>query len=215
MIWLFSVILKPFFLRLWLAIVQVVKNMCFFIIKQNSFGNCANRYYTSSVNSSLRSTSTNTISIDPVEVCDENTPILILKPPEEFSSIPVNSCNSAEQLNIILLNNHRLYRLFVLLILYSYETLTEQGFQLINCVNLGPCGSVLAEFPDIACTSFIFSLAVVDITWLRIISVILILYTCLLPCSILYHLRKASSRGNPFFAAKYDILYSHFHPQYW
>jgi hypothetical protein len=79
----------------------------------------------------------------------------------------------------------RFLRALEFLLLFSFETLTEQALQLTNCVSVGACGSrVLAEYPDISCTnndSFVP---------LLVIAVFILIYAALFPELLFRFLRK-------------------------
>jgi hypothetical protein len=79
----------------------------------------------------------------------------------------------------------RFLRALEFLLLFSYETLTEQALQLTNCVSVGACGSrVLAEYPDISCTgnsSFVP---------LLVVAVFILIYAALFPVVLFRFLRN-------------------------
>jgi hypothetical protein len=79
----------------------------------------------------------------------------------------------------------RFLRALEFLLLFSFETLTEQALQLTNCVSVGACGSrVLAEYPDISCNnndSFVP---------LLVIAVFILIYAALFPVLLFCFLRK-------------------------
>jgi hypothetical protein len=79
----------------------------------------------------------------------------------------------------------RFLRALEFLLLFSFETLTEQALQLTNCVSVGACASrVLAEYPDISCTnngSFVP---------LLVIAIFILIYAALFPVLLFRFLRN-------------------------
>ena len=68
----------------------------------------------------------------------------------------------------------RFVRAFEFLMLFSYESLTDQALQLVNCIRVGECGRVLAEFPDVSCDDASY-------TPLKITAVVILVYSVLFP----------------------------------
>ena len=79
-----------------------------------------------------------------------------------------------EQVVKMLCKKYRFLRAFEFLMLFSYETLTEQALQLINCIGIGSCGRVLAEYPDVSCSSS-------DYNPLKGIAILILVYAVLFP----------------------------------
>jgi hypothetical protein len=79
----------------------------------------------------------------------------------------------------------RFLRALEFLLLFSYETLTDQALQLTNCVSVGSCGSrVLAEYPDISCTNND------NFVPLLVVAVFILIYAALFPVVLFCFLRK-------------------------
>ena len=81
-----------------------------------------------------------------------------------------------------LYRQYRFLRSFQLILLFSYETLTDQALQLLNCVRVGECGRVLAEYPDVHCDSGSENNAY---RVLRIVAIILLVYAGVFPLLLL------------------------------
>ena len=131
----------------------------------------------------------------------------------------------------------RFLRAFEFLLLFSYETLTEQALQLVNCVGVGSCGSVLAEYPDVRCPN--------DSRYipLLIIAILVLIYAAAFPVWLFVFLRrlcgkdgsvkklkKANGNSEPVASrsptalsqdeqilvrAKFGIFYDQFKPRFW
>ena len=124
----------------------------------------------------------------------------------------------------------RFLRAFEFLLLFSYETLVEQALQLVNCISVGSCGRVLAEFPDVACphnSSYVPLLAV---------AALLLIYAVAFPVGLFMFLRKLdlnrnygstkivsdrqilpelrhATRDNEH--AKFGVFFDHYKPHFW
>lgn len=95
-----------------------------------------------------------------------------------------------EKIKKSLCRRYRFLRALEMIMLFSYEILTDIGLQLLNCVDLGSCGSVLAEFPDISCHSS-------EYTPLQVIAWILVVYSVAFPAVVwysLYRIHKTRAR---------------------
>ena len=92
-----------------------------------------------------------------------------------------HNSNNAQMLR----RRYRFLRAFEMLLLFSYETLIDQALQLVNCMSAGGCGSVLAEFPDIACDA-------TDSTYgpLRAVAILLLIYAVMFPIVLFVALYK-------------------------
>ena len=131
----------------------------------------------------------------------------------------------------LLYRRFRFLRAFEMLMLLSYETLTYQALQLVNCVNLGGCGTVLAEFPDVSCKGHN-----TDYSPLKAVAVILLIYAGLFPILLFYKLWKIRQDAmlccqrtghgdtamvdvnvmdeNPLTKAKFGVFYDLFMPRF-
>ena len=81
-------------------------------------------------------------------------------------------------------------RAFEFLLLFLYETLTEQALQLVNCVRVGSCGHVLAEYPDVQCRENS------QYTPLLVVAILIIFYTAGFPVGLCIFLRRLQLRSN-------------------
>eukprot|EP00052_Salpingoeca_macrocollata_P030259 m.316251 g.316251 ORF g.316251 m.316251 type:complete len:330 (-) comp23073_c1_seq9:290-1279(-) len=118
-----------------------------------------------------------------------------------------------KELQSLLCRQHRFLRALGFLLLFSYETLTEQALQLVNCIHVGACGRVLGEYPDVPCRgnrAYDPLLAV---------AVVLLVYAALFPTGLFWFLRKYCIRQpremQAVLEAKYGVFYDHFKPQCW
>ena len=77
----------------------------------------------------------------------------------------------------------RFLRALEFLLLFSYESLTEQALQLINCVGVGSCGRVLAEYPDVFCPT--------DSSYvpLLVVAILILVYSAIFPVFLFLRLR--------------------------
>ena len=84
----------------------------------------------------------------------------------------------------------RFLRAFEFLLLFSYETLTEQALQIVNCINVGECGHVLAQYPEVACpdTSVYIPLLVA--------AVLILVYAVVFPVWLFWFLWKTKNNEN-------------------
>ena len=83
----------------------------------------------------------------------------------------------------------RFLRAFEFLLLFSYETFVEQALQLVNCIGVGSCGPVLAEFPDVACPN---NAAYIP---LLVVAALLLIYAVAFPVGLFAFLRKHNLSG--------------------
>eukprot|EP00041_Stephanoeca_diplocostata_P036037 m.1296580 g.1296580 ORF g.1296580 m.1296580 type:complete len:1787 (+) comp24794_c0_seq31:338-5698(+) len=102
------------------------------------------------------------------------------------------------------------------ILLFSYESLTEQAMQIVNCISVGSCGRVLAAYPAVSCQH---NPAYYP---LRIVGICLLIYSVAFPMGLWYFLRKhcVCSAGyernqETILLAKYGVLYDHFKPNFW
>ena len=122
----------------------------------------------------------------------------------------------------------RFLRALEFLLLFSYESLTEQALQLVNCVGVGSCGHVLAEYPDLACRGNS------EYKPLLAIAILVLIYAIAFPIVLCFALHKlqssssSSSSSSSFLSspshsmkqqklaeAKYGVFYDHFKPRFW
>ena len=120
----------------------------------------------------------------------------------------------------------RFLRALELLMLFSYEILTEQALQLVNCIHVGECGRVLAEYPDLSCPHSSSYLP------LLIVAILILVYSVAFPAALFWFLRKNnvhvhnSDAGAEWAAkesksetivmeAKFGVFYGQFKPQFW
>ena len=105
---------------------------------------------------------------------------------EDFNANPI----SEHEQRKLLCRQLRFIRTFELLLLLSYETLTEQALQLINCISVGACGRVLAEYPDVRCPD---SSSYIP---LLIAAVLILVYAAAFPLYLWHFLRKLQQLQN-------------------
>ena len=138
----------------------------------------------------------------------------------------------------LLCRRFRFLRAFQCLLMFSYETLTEQALQLVNCISVGSCGRVLAEYPDITCPDNVHYIP------LLLVAVLILVYAAAFPIGLFVTLRKQSAstlqrgqidastvtdhgsehnqssgaschRDVALTAAKFGVFYDHFKSQFW
>ena len=97
------------------------------------------------------------------------------------SDVAANNSQSSPK---ALCRRFRFLRALEFLLLFSYETLTEQALQLVNCISVGSCGRVLAGYPDVACPS---NAAYIP---LLIVAVLILVYAAVFPVGLFLFLRK-------------------------
>lgn len=93
----------------------------------------------------------------------------------------------------------RYLRALQCLVLFSYETLTEQALQLVNCIKVGECGNVLAEFPDVPCPANRNQLP------LMTVAVLLLLYAVVFPAGLFIFLRKLNLHLHDHHHQQHDV----------
>lgn len=122
------------------------------------------------------------------------------------------------KLGLRLCRQFRYLRGLQYILLFSYESLTEQAMQIVNCISVGSCGRVLAAYPAVSClhNPAYFPLVTVGIC--------ILVYAVLFPMGMWYFLRKHCGCGgggyeanpnNIILLAKYGVLYDHFKPNFW
>lgn len=114
-----------------------------------------------------------------------------------------------------LCRRYRFIRSLSLLLLFSYETLTVQALQIVNCISVGSCGRVLADYPDISCPDGPGYLP------LLVVAVIVLCYCAAFPFVLLHKLyqmqSKMSNRDHRqlVLLAKYGVFFDQFKPEFW
>eukprot|EP00051_Salpingoeca_urceolata_P021975 m.351836 g.351836 ORF g.351836 m.351836 type:complete len:1161 (-) comp19898_c13_seq1:28-3510(-) len=106
--------------------------------------------------------------------------------------------------------DHTFLRGIHFLMLFTYETLTEQAMQLVNCQNVCHLGRRLAEYPDVSCTSPSYQI-------LRIVALAILVYTAFFPIGLFGFLFKNRfDLHTPYFIGKYGVFFDHYtRAQYW
>jgi hypothetical protein len=110
-----------------------------------------------------------------------------------------------------LLRQFRFIRALEFLMLLSYETLTEQALQLLNCIGVGSCGRVLAEYPDVHCTGNS------DYYGLRVVAILIMIYSFVFPLGLFYGMRRINRNRNNWLVktVKYGVFFDHFKSRYY
>lgn len=83
----------------------------------------------------------------------------------------------------------RFLRALQLLMIFSYESLVEQALQLVNCVGVGACGRVLAQYPEVSCPDN------PDYIPLLVVAVLILIWAILFPVVLFFYLRKLPRGG--------------------
>ena len=147
------------------------------------------------------------------------------------SSSSSSSPSSTSSTLKMLCRRFRFLRAFEFLLLFSYETLVEQALQLVNCIGVGSCGRVLAEFPDVACPNNSKYIS------LLVVATLLLIYAVAFPVGLFVFLRKLNlsdkdssgssaeqlpklrhtteQRSRELAQAKFGVFFDHFKPQFW
>ena len=84
----------------------------------------------------------------------------------------------------------RFLRALEFLLLFSFETLTEQALQIVNCISVGSCGRVLAGYPDVSCPSE------GNYVPLLVIAILILIYATACPIVLFVFLRRIHSHAN-------------------
>lgn len=152
---------------------------------------------------------------------------------DSISLAPANEVGSEKQL----CRRFRFLRAFEFLLLFSYQTLTEQALQLVNCVGVGSCGNVLAEYPDVSCRDN------AQYTSLLVVAIYVLIYSVVFPVWLFISLHKLHhrfesktaindrpqtssndhqdhqhptiTREEQLAKAKFGVFYNQFKPQFW
>ena len=136
-----------------------------------------------------------------------------------------SSSNDEKEYKASLCRRFRFVRALEMLLLFSYQTLTDQALQLVNCMSAGGCGTVLAEYPNIDCYS------TKGYKPLKAVAIVLLLFAGLFPLLLLYKLfeiyngkRKIKKGGNDdngnndkdeaVIDAKYGVFYDQYRPRF-
>eukprot|EP00053_Salpingoeca_punica_P019754 m.202109 g.202109 ORF g.202109 m.202109 type:complete len:1051 (-) comp17716_c0_seq6:1639-4791(-) len=110
---------------------------------------------------------------------------------------------------------YRFVRALQFLLLFSFESLTEQSLQLINCVDVGACGRVLAEYPDVSCSSSAYQP-------LRVVAICILVYAVVFPLLLLAMLYRIDRQHDTLSAtaavrteARFGVFYDHYRRRFW
>eukprot|EP00041_Stephanoeca_diplocostata_P037252 m.1399449 g.1399449 ORF g.1399449 m.1399449 type:complete len:1747 (-) comp25002_c0_seq6:325-5565(-) len=112
----------------------------------------------------------------------------------------------------------RYLRAMQYILLFSYESLTEQAMQIVNCISVGSCGAVLAAYPAVPCRDN------PAYTRLFAVAIVILIYAIVFPVAMGLFLRnycgcgggtRTQSESNVVLLAKYGVLYDHFKPTFW